>query len=464
MNGRRSTKATVGFILGSVTREGLTMGVGAAACIIAGTRSIVEVPSVALSYIGTDETLTIIHHSWSYTTILRGLVLVFGIGVLLALLYGTRNAAKLRYAAAALLFAFCSLPQILMIARPDIVRDAHLTFLTVDLVVEDMEANFNLQQVDWRRWQDFTKTIGEAISAIPSVPAVQSVRPIDNSWVTLTQFSTVNLGLTRATMNSLRTGFYLSVAGLICFLLGAYSGDPGASLRRAWDRLLVPLAILIVFSGIQSLRLDAQSFAVEAKAHAMRGEFEQALRAHEKSLVWNPLAAYDLSLNEVGPQRARNLMCDSCWEARLEEGKALVQGSQDIDGMVLVLDVAKDVMSEQPGYRYWTASYLTLAGMQKFNEGNVSAADRDFRRSLQAVPFNGLAWYGRALVQNRMGNHARAAHYLGNVLKVQEQVNFTRLTLRAQFILMQSWDKFHKGDLEAAHRLYSLSLTPEAWK
>jgi tetratricopeptide (TPR) repeat protein len=132
--------------------------------------------------------------------------------------------------------------------------------------------------------------------------------------------------------------------------------------------------------------------------------------------------------------------------------------------MVMLLDIARDEMSGQPGYRYWTASYLTLAGMQDFNEGNVSSADRNFRRAIQAVPFDGLAWYGRALVQNRLGDHARAAHYLGNVLKVQEQVNFTRLTLRAQLILMQSWDQFQKGDLEAAHRLYSLSLTPEAWE
>jgi len=462
--GRLSPKVTSGDILNSITREGVAMGVGAVACIIAGTRSIVEVPSAALSYIAADDTLTIVYHSWIYTAILSGLVFAFGIVVLLALIYGTRSAVKMRYPAAALLFAFCTLPQILMMTRPDIVRDAHLTFLTVDLVVEDMEANFNLQQVDWRRWQDFTKTMGAAVSAIPSTPVVQMVRPLDTSWAALAQISNVNLGLTRPTMNTLRAGFYLSVAGLVCFLLGAYSGDSEAGLRRARDRLRVPLVVLIVFGGIQALRLHAQSYALEAKAQAMRGEYEQALGSYEKALIWNPLAAYDLTLNEVGPERARNLMCSTCWETRLEEGKALVQGRQDIDGMVMLLDVAKDEMSGQPGYRYWTASYLTLAGMQKFNEGDVSAADRDFRRAIQSVPFDGLAWYGRALVQIRMGNHARAAHYLENVRKVQEQVNFTRLTLRAQLILMQSWDQFQKGDLEAAHELYSLSLTPETWE
>lgn len=464
MTHRRSATDRAKIILSSLTREGLAMAAGAGACIVAGTRAVIEVPSAALSYIGPDETLIIVHHSWGYAALLRGLVLTFGLFVLLTLLRGTRVAVQMRYTATALLFAFCTLPQILMIARADIVRDAHLTFLTVDLVVEDMEANFNLQQVDWRRWQDFTKTMGEAVSAIPSVPVVQMVRPLDTSWAMLTQVSSVNLGLTRATLNTLRVGYYLSIAGLVCFLFGAYSGDPGAMVRRAQDRLLIPLVVLVVFGSIQALRLQSQSYAIDARTFAVRGEFEQAIEAHAKALTYNPLAAYDLTLNEVGPQRARNLMCDSCWETRLEEGKSLVRSRHDIDGMVLLLHITKDEMGAQPGYRYWLANYLTLAGMKKFNEGNVSAADRDFRRALQAVPFDGLAWYGRALVQNRMGNHARAADFLENVLEVQKQVNFQRLTLRAQLILMQSWDQFQKGNLEAAHQLYSLSLTPEAWE
>jgi tetratricopeptide (TPR) repeat protein len=102
-------------------------------------------------------------------------------------------------------------------------------------------------------------------------------------------------------------------------------------------------------------------------------------------------------------------------------------------------------------------------GFDLFNAGQYSGADRQFAVALNLVPIDALVWYGRAMAHLRMRDERRAADFLEQAVRIQEHLNFRRLTLRAQWYVLRSWSDYRDGQFDAAHANYVKQLTPESW-
>lgn len=200
--------------------------------------------------------------------------------------------------------------------------------------------------------------------------------------------------------------------------MGAYSNDPDAARRRTLDRRRLPLLTAVVMGGMLALRLSGSADDQAARQLAGLGAYDQAADAVARSLRWMPISDYSLYSHEIAWQRAKNLLCHSCDATVIERVRLAIAIEGDFEKASHILATSGPSLREHSGYRYWVSGSRTLNGMRKFNLGQVSAADLEFRRALEAVPFGAAAWYGRAMVQNRLGDHDRAAHYLENALRI----------------------------------------------
>jgi len=416
-------------------------------------------PSPYDTTIGLDGLLSIVETELPAATVLRVGVGAFGAITLLVLLVKTQALAKLRWIGWLLLGATIALPFATQLWSPDLVRETQVIYSHVDRASNDIEFNLKNQQRDWRDLQDF--------DASPSLRwGTDLPGYTDWSFDMLGLAGQVDaldaLGLTNGYFNVAGVGWYIGMGGLLVFQLGVYGRLTGGRRYFLRDLPLIPVCLVSVFALILVPRGIGEYHSQIAGRAISNGDDTHALEELRAVRFWIPSIAYSLAYQaEIGAITQRR-GCMSCPETYLYRANNAVS-LRDYKAAVLAIEKAAALAPDMPGMRYWLSQGYVEAGIDTFNAGNYSLADRYFRRALAHVPSDALAWYARAIVQLRQRDFAAAADYTYQLVRLQDYLGFKKYPPHAQWLLTRSWSAYRRGDFDEAHRYFAEYLTPESW-
>ncbi|MBN9560598.1 MAG: tetratricopeptide repeat protein [Alphaproteobacteria bacterium] len=416
-------------------------------------------PSPYDTTIGLDGLLSIVETEFPAATVLRVGIGAFGAVILLLLLAKAQALAKLRWPGWLLLGATLALPFAMQLWSPNLVRETQVIYSHVDRASNDIEFNLKNQQRDWRDLQRFdpspvlrwaTDLSGYTDWSFEMLGLAGQVDVLDA------------LGLTNGYFNVAGRGWYFGMSGLLVFQLGVYGRLTGGRRYLLRDLPLIPVCLVSVFALILVPRAIGEYHSQVAGRAISKGDDTHALEELRAVRFWIPSIAYSLAFQaEIGAITQRR-GCMSCPETYLYRANNAV-AVRDYQGAARALEKAAALAPEMPGMRYWLGQAYVESGIDIFNTGQYTAADRFFRRALAYVPSDALAWYGRAIVQLRLRDFAAAAEYTHQVVRLQNYLGFKKYPPHAQWLLARSWSAYRRGDFVEAHRYFSEYLTPELW-
>jgi tetratricopeptide (TPR) repeat protein len=442
-------------------RETLAVAFGAAICVLAGLLPWCEVPSATGSWIDADEMLHIVADECWPGLLARMLLLAFGLASSALLVLGREKAVGMRHLAVAVLVLFLLTPQVVLMVSPNSVRDENLVYDHVDLTIADMERSLNQQQVDWRAWQTVDMGgvgLAARVDAGHELPRLEGL-----GWSDAPAIVDSVLGYSNAFLNLVGAGWYLGIVGLVCWLFGAYSGDPDAARRRSGGAATAVLLGTTMLLAVMAPRFLAAAYVHSARDSVALGNYREAGLAFEQADALTPLRRFSLSNVVEEGKIDDQLLCAMCATVVTGRAALALSAGRDFAAAASYFDMIENVEPTLPGSIYWRSVANLLAGFERFNAGQYSAADVYFARALTLVPIDALGWYGRSLVQMRLGDFDRSARHLANAWAIQDRLGFRRLTLQGQLHLVRSWAALKEGNLVLAHESYSRYLTPESW-
>lgn len=416
-------------------------------------------PSPYDTTIGPDGLLSIVETEFPAATVLRVGIGAFGAITLLVLLTKTQALAKLRWVGWLLLGAVIALPFALQLWSPNLLRETQVIFSHVDRAATDMEQNLNQQQRDWRDLQTFKASPSLRWNA--DLPGY-----VDWSLDMLSLAGQVDvletLGLTNAYFNIAGLGWYFGMAGLLVFELGVYGRLPEGRRYLLRDLPFIPACLASLFAVMLVPRGIGEYHSQLAAEAFSRGDEAYGLQELRAIPFWTPSIAYSLAYQaQIGAITQRR-GCMSCPETYLYRANNFVL-VHDYRSAVLAIEQAAALAPDMPGMRYWLSQGYVELGIDTYNAGQITDADRFFSRALALVPSDALAWYGRAIVQFRLRDFATAADCTREVVRLQSYLGFKKYPPHSQWLLALSWSAYRRGDFVEAHRYFSEYLTPELW-
>ena len=416
-------------------------------------------PSPYDTAIGVDGLLAIVETELPAATMMRVGIGAFAAITLLVLLAGTRSLAKLRWIAWLLLAIVLALPFATQLWSADLLRQTQVIFSHVDRASNDMEFNLKNQLRDWRDQQEFdasppfrwgTDLPGYSDWNLDMLGLAGQVDVLDT------------LGLTNGYFNVAGLGWYLAIGGLLVFQLGVYGRPPAGRRDFLRDLPLIPVCLVSVIALMLVPRTIGEYHGQRAARASSIGDDAYALDELRAVPFWMPGIAYSLSYQaQIGAITQRR-GCMSCPETYLYRANNAVV-ARDYRSARLAIEKAAALAPDMPGMRYWLSQAYVEVGIDAFNAGQYSSADRWFQRTLLLAPSDALAWYGRAIVQLRLRDFAAAADYTREVVRLQGYLGFKKYPPHAQWLLALSWSAYQRGDFVEAHRYFSEYLTPELW-
>jgi hypothetical protein len=420
-----------------------------------------QVPSAAQSYVNAAGELVLRAELHWTQTVARLTALVGGLlllGVVLRRTSPRRGILRAVWVGLAFLFAFpCWVNQ----WAPDQVRDKKLLFREMNRVIDDMEQNVVEQQIDWRDWQAFTPETAARMTPI---------KPVERTWdVTLFSPSRWDRALEEVLGVSQEfLGFFkpLLLAVLLvaatCILAGLHlSSQLGLAGFR--DGLTWGLSAAAVFLAAALVpRVAGECLLIEGEQARDRGEQPEALGYFRAAARWKPALRsswwYYSRLGQIAQLQDRETSPEPFLAfayAELLDGRA--------EAALQPLGRARDLAPQDAAVRRFLGWALAEAGIAAFDRGQYSLAREYWLESLAYGPINPTPWYGLSLVYLRLKQFDQAARCNEQIVRLQAYLGYKRLTAGSQAFVARSWAALRRGDVQAAHRMYSRSLTPEKW-
>jgi tetratricopeptide (TPR) repeat protein len=445
----------------TVRRDTIALAVGTTICLIAGFYPWFEVPSAERSWLDADQLLHIVAMENPFSIATRMLLLTFSLISALMLVLRFQRVRTIRHAAIFLLFAYLLAPQWILNWSADELKDSQIVYNHVDRVITDMELGLIHQQADWRAAQSFRTSARDRPSLIEE-PAFESWTLGLLEWSGQEEVFDQIFGLSNSFLNIANRGWYGAVAGLLVWLLGAYGGSVLSNRIRVQDLRLVPILAI----GMLVCSLFPRAVAEVSDRYLMRdlaaGDYRSATTNLADASFWSPIRDLSIGYRAQAGTMAEQLDCVNCSQVLIANANIALYARNYLKASEL-LDQVADLAPDSSGLRYWRALAHAGLGFDLFNAGQYSGADRQFAVALNLVPIDALVWYGRAMAHLRMRDERRAADFLEQAVRIQEHLNFRRLTLRAQWYVLRSWSDYRDGQFDAAHANYVKQLTPESW-
>jgi hypothetical protein len=344
---------------------------------------------------------------------------------------------------------------------PEQGADARVLYAEMDRVLNDMERNTAEQQVDWRDWQLFSdEALADHSALAPTEGTWDSSLFALNRW----DFALGEvLGVSPELLVFFRPVLLAALLNALLFVLLGLHAANGAGLAgfsRGLCGGLLALAVLLAVPLVP--RAVAEYLLAEAERAFSRGENQEALRCLRKARGWKPALRfswwYRHRLGQVTQLLDRGEDADTYLALAYEDMLAGRPGDS-----VARLSRAQELAGPSPELRLFLGLAFAEAGVRAFNKGQYGLAKDYWEESLARAPTNPMPWYGLSLLYLRARQFDRAANCCGQVARLQKFLGFRRLTGGSQAYLTGSWAALHRGDLPAAHELYSRSLTPENW-
>jgi tetratricopeptide (TPR) repeat protein len=420
-----------------------------------------RVPSAAQSYVNAAGEL-VLRTEPHWTEIVARLTAFLGgllcLGLVLRRRPPHRGALRGAWIGLAFLVAFpCWVNQ----WAADQVRDKKLLFREMNRVVDDMEKNMFEQQADWRDWQAF---------APETVAAVTATKPEEHTWdAALFSPSRWDRALEEVLGVSHEfLGFFqpLLLAALLvgasCTLLGVHLasrlGFAGFRAGLSWG--LGAAAVFLAAALVP--RVTGEYLLIEAEQALNRGEQQEGLGCFRAAARWKPALRsswwYYRRLGQLVRLRDRETSPEPFVAAAYT---ALLAGRAE--AALKPLGRARDLAPQDSSARLFLGWALSEAGISAFDRGQYGLAREYWLESRAYVPINPTPWYGLALVYLRLKQFDRAARCNEQIVRLQGYLGYKRLTAASQALVARSWAALQRGDLPAAHRMHSRSLTPENW-
>jgi tetratricopeptide (TPR) repeat protein len=447
----------------ALERETLAGAVAIAACLVAVALPWYWIPSSELSWLDANGLLRLEGEEVPAATVLKLLIVVFAAAGVVIMCMRRCSLVCLRGPALVVLCAVLMLPYYVTLFHPGAVKDMRTIYYSTDRAITDMEFNMVHQQKDWRVWQN--------IAAGMHSRARLTTEPEDNEW----DFGLVswsgqtrlleNLGYSNDSLNIAGRGWFLAILGLTTFLIATSTlRVPRAAKRPLAVRYVTSLLLLGLISVSLAPRIIAEVLRQQAGIAAASGDSITATAKLDRATFWTPGLQWALGFHATGGNLKLQLGCADCPEAQLARATARLRSGDHMGSLNFLETAARSPRSSQfPALRFWRSQLHTEAGVHLFNSGQYSAADAHFERALRLVPFDGMAWYGRAMVFARYRDYDRSARFLEQAVTLQKHLGFKRLTLQSQWLAMGAWAAYHGGQPAEAHVLYRRHLTPEAW-
>lgn len=256
--------------------------------------------------------------------------------------------------------------------------------------------------------------------------------------------------------------FATSAAGITLLLCGLHLANPGG-LRALWRGMGLAVAAAAVLIALPlGPRLAAERHLIEAETAHRRGDYAAAVehllaaRSGKRALRHN--WAHTHRLGQLAGIEDRPTSLESLLAQAYD---ALTQGRAHT--AVDLLHQAHTLHPQATQVDRYLALALSDAAIDAFDMGQASVAQDYWRESLRYLAVNPMAWYGLSMVHVKQRRYAEAAQAMEHVARLQSQLGYKRLAIRAQAAVMASWAAFQRGDLAQAHELHARSLRPETW-
>jgi tetratricopeptide (TPR) repeat protein len=344
---------------------------------------------------------------------------------------------------------------------PEQGADARLLYLQMDRVLDDMERNVTEEQVDWRDGQVFTPdTLADKGALNPAEGTWDSSLFAPNRW----DFALGKvLGVSPEFLGFFRPALLAALLNAWVFVvIGLHSASGGglASFSRGLAGGL--LALLVLLAIPLAPRAFAEHLLAESERALARGDQQEALRCLRQARAWKPALRYSWWYHHQLGQVTRLYDRGRDAEAYLALAYEDMQAGRT-EECVVRLQRAQELAGDDPSLRLFLGLACSEAGLRAFNEGQYALARDYWEEALARTPTNPMPWYGLSLLYLRTRQFDRAALCAEQIVRLQKSLGFRRLTAGSQAYLTGSWAAFRRGDLPAAHHLYSRSMTPENW-
>ena len=419
------------------------------------------VPASSTSALGTAGALALASAAPWPELLARLAALLGGLSFVLAALRPAppgRWAVRAAWALAAALLAYpCWVKQ----WAPEQNADARLLYAEMDRVLNDVERNITEQQVDWRDWQVCADaTLADHAAVNPAEGTWDSSLFAPNRW----DFALDEvLGVSPELLGFFRPALLAALLNALVFVLLGLHAAGGAGLAgfsRGLCGGLLSLGVLLAVPLVP--RAAGEYLLAEADQAFARGEQQEALRCLTKARFWKPALRYSWwyrhRLGRVTQLLDRGQDADTYLALAYEDFLAGRPGDS-----VARLYQAQELAGPGPEVRLFLGLAFAEAGLHAFNNGQYGLAKEYWEEALARAPTNPTPWYGLSLVYLRARQFDRAARCSEQVARLQKSLGYRRLTAASQAYLTGAWAALHRGDLPAAHDLYSRSLTPENW-
>ncbi|MFT5082352.1 MAG: tetratricopeptide (TPR) repeat protein [Lentisphaeria bacterium] len=350
-------------------------------------------------------------------------------------------------------------PSILTYWDPQTKIDFEFLDSSMAKVVYQMEMQHDIQQSDWRIWQDFSAQSTHAINQVPSVLTWSLSMLLGSS---LPAIVSGLLGFSDSFLAFSAKGWVLSIMGSLLGMLGIYlRADPDRLSFRQSLKFFLKAFICLIFIS-QTPSMVAEYYYSRADYLATIGENGQAIDAYEQVVKFKPIYAYNSAyLIKLGHlYKLKN--CQTCLNTYLYEALTSIQNG-NLSRAHYWLSRADKEYPRDKNITYRLSGVLNLMAADSFNAHHYSQAAQLWRQSLMLTPTSASSWYGlsiSALVLKRMD---LSSLYSQQLFTLQQNMGFKSLVIPAQIHLYKSWFLFDQGNYAAAHDVYRTSKLPESW-
>lgn len=344
---------------------------------------------------------------------------------------------------------------------PERMAERKLLYEQMNRVADDMDANLTEQQADWRVWQVFSRGAAGDIALVEEPlriwqPASFSPAQAHDLLEELLGLSPEFLGFVRPTLLVALWG------GMVLVLCGLHlAGDNRQSDLGRGLRFGVASAALFVALPLGP-RIAGEYYLIQSEEASRRGDSAAALGHLSAARLWKPALGYSWSFYRRLGELTRLRDRPDSLAAMLADAHVRLTAKQPQEALER-LRQARTLYPDERPVTPFVAVALAEAGIDAFNRGQTGLAKDYWEESLGYLPINPISWYGLSLVHHKRQQHDEAARCLDQLVRLQQYLGYKRLPVRSQALVTKSWAAFRRGELAAAHSLYSRASQPESW-
>lgn len=337
--------------------------------------------------------------------------------------------------------------------------DSEMIDASMTLLVNEMELQHEMQQSDWRIWQDFSYISPSFVNQVPSVTDWQPQLLLPSNMPLVVSDI---LGISDSFLTFSAKGWVMVLIACLLCILGFYvtAGQSLATFREGFFFFLKSSALLLLLT--QTPGFIAEYYNDHGDYNARIGETSKAIADYHRVEWLKPIYRYNSDFQIKKGRLFKQQGCESCLETYLFEALTSIDDSQ-FERALFWLTKAQNEYPYNRNVSYRLSGVYNIMAIDGFNDQQYSHANELWWRSLKLAPTMALPWYGLSLTAVHLKRINQASRFSAQIYALQKNMGFKSLVVPAQIHLYHSWFLFVEGDLEAAHEIYSYSKQPESW-